>query len=167
METPRQYRLIWLVLGVAAGVIVIDQLTKWLVVTHLKPVGSVQVLGSFLKFTYTENTGAAFSIGTGYTWIFAIIAVVVAVVIIRSARKLASAWWAVALGGLLGGAVGNLLDRLLREPGFGRGYVVDFIQFPYFAIFNVADMAVTGSAVLMVLLSIKGVPFGAKPSVDG
>lgn len=166
MSEPRQYRLIWLVLGVAAGVVILDQFTKWLVVTYLKPVGSVNVLGDLVKFTYTENTGAAFSMGTGYTWIFAIIAAVVAIVIIRSARKLASVWWAVALGGLLGGALGNLVDRLSREPGFGRGYVVDFIQLPHFAIFNVADIAVTCSAVLMVLLSIKGVPFGAKPGTD-
>lgn len=163
---PAQYRLIWLVLAVALIVIVLDQFTKWLVVTELKPVGSVEVIGSFLRFVYTENTGAAFSMGNGYTWIFTIIAVVVAVVIIRSARKLASVWWAIALGGLLGGALGNLIDRLTREPGFGRGYVVDFIAFPHFAIFNVADMAVTGSAILMVILSISGVAFSGKPSTD-
>lgn len=159
-------RLLWLVLGVAAGVIVLDQFTKWLVVTYLKPVGTVNVIGDWVRFTYVENTGAAFSMGTGYTWIFAIIAAVVAVVIVRSARRLTSVWWAVALGGLLGGALGNLIDRLTRSPGFGRGYVVDFIALPHFAIFNVADIAVTCSALLMVLLSLKGVPFGAKPSVD-
>ena len=146
--------------------ILLDQFTKWLVVTYLKPVGTVNVIGSFVRFTYVENTGAAFSMGTGYTWIFAIIAAIVAVVILRSARKLTSVWWAVALGGLLGGALGNLLDRLVREPGFGRGYVVDFISFPYFAIFNVADIAVTCSVLLMVLLSLKGVPFAAKSMID-
>ena len=90
--------------------------------------------------------------------IFSLLAVVVAVVIIRTARSLGSKAWAIALGGLLGGALGNLLDRIFREPGFMRGHVVDFIQLPYWAIFNVADMAVVFSAVLIVILTLRGVP---------
>lgn len=119
--------------------------------------GPINVIGTFVRFTYTENTGAAFSLGTGYTWIFSIIAIVVAVVIIRTSRQLGSIGWAVAFGGLLGGLLGNLLDRITRPPSPGMGSVVDFIAFPNFPVFNVADMAIVGSAALMVFLSIRGI----------
>ena len=119
--------------------------------------GPINVIGTFVRLTYTENTGAAFSLGTGYTWIFSIIAIVVAVVIIRTSRQLGSIGWAVAFGGLLGGLLGNLLDRITRPPSPGMGSVVDFIAFPNFPVFNVADMAIVGSAALMVLLSIRGI----------
>ncbi len=118
-----------------------------------------------------ENTGAGFGIGAGFTWLFAIIAVVVAIVIIRTATRLVSVAWAIALGGLLGGAVGNLIDRLIRPPGFGeeyagpgQGYVVDFLQLPNWPVFNVADMAIVGSAILMVILTVRGVELSGKPS---
>ena len=117
----------------------------------------MNVVGSLVRFTYTENTGAAFSLGTGYTWIFSIIAIVVAVVIIRTSRQLGSIAWSVAFGGLLGGLLGNLIDRITRPPSPGMGSVVDFIAFPNFPVFNVADMAIVGSAGLMVLLSIRGI----------
>jgi len=150
--------LIGLTLLVAAVVVVIDQLTKLLAVAYLESQPSVEVLGPLLKFTFIRNPGAAFSLGGGYTIIFSVLAAVVAVVIVVTSRTLGSKAWAIALGGLLGGALGNLLDRLLREPGFGRGHVVDFIQVPYFAIFNVADIAVCCSAALIVILTIRGVP---------
>jgi signal peptidase II len=137
--------------------------------------GPIVLLGGLIKLTYTENTGAAFSMGTGMTWVFTVIALIVTVVILRSSRRLGSLWWAVALGGLLGGALGNLVDRLTREPGFGRGYVVDWIAFPHFAVFNLADSAIVCSAILMVALSLFGVEFNgrtrgvsaASPGVDG
>lgn len=153
---------------VAVGVIVIDQLTKHWVVTVIRPrmesgEGPFELLGGLVKLTYTENTGAAFSIGTGYTWIFSIVAVVVAVVILRSARRLGSLGWAIALGGLLGGLLGNLIDRMTREPGPGLGYVVDWIQLPNFAVFNAADSAIVCSAVLMVILALRGIEFSGGP----
>jgi signal peptidase II len=114
------------------------------------------VLGEFLKLNFIRNPGAAFSTGSGYTALITVLAVVITVVIFRTARKLGSLWWAVLLGGMLGGAVGNLVDRFLRSPGVLRGHVVDFLQLPHWAIFNVADMAVVGSAIGMVLLSIMG-----------
>ncbi|MEI6361178.1 MAG: signal peptidase II [Actinomycetes bacterium] len=158
-----------IVLGcVAVGVVVLDQLSKHWVVSSILPrlqsgEGPIVLLGGLVKFTYTENTGAAFSMGTGMTWVFTLIAIGVAVVILRSSRRLGSVWWAVALGGLLGGAVGNLIDRLTREPGFGRGYVVDWIQLPHFAVFNLADSAIVCSAILMVALSVFGVEFDGRP----
>jgi signal peptidase II len=159
-----------ILLAVAFGVIVLDQLTKHWIVSSILPrmisgEGPIELLGGFVTITYTENTGAAFSMGTGMTWVFTLIAVVVAVVILRSSRRLGSIWWAVALGGLLGGALGNLVDRLTREPGFGRGYVVDWIQLPHFAVFNLADSAIVCSAILMVALSLFGVEFSVvRPS---
>lgn len=154
--------------SVAASVVVLDQLTKHWVVSTIQPriesgEGPFVFLGGLLKLTYTENTGAAFSMGTGYTWIFSIVAVVVAVVILRSSRRLGSVGWAVALGGLLGGLLGNLIDRITRPPGPGLGYVVDWIQLPNFAVFNVADMCIVGSAALMVLLALRGIDFGGGP----
>ena len=144
-------------------VLILDRLTKaWAVEVMLPRVqsggeGPINVIGTFVRLTYTENTGAAFSLGTGYTWIFSIIAIVVAVVIIRTSRQLGSIGWAVAFGGLLGGLLGNLLDRITRPPSPGMGSVVDFIAFPNFPVFNVADMAIVGSAALMVFLSIRGI----------
>ena len=149
--------------AVAVCVLILDRLTKaWAVEVMLPRVqaggeGPINVVGTLVRFTYTENTGAAFSLGTGYTWIFSIIAIVVAVVIIRTSRQLGSIGWAVAFGGLLGGLLGNLLDRITRPPSPGMGYVVDFIAFPNFPVFNVADMAIVGSAALMVFLSIRGI----------
>ncbi len=172
-------RLLWVTLGVALGVIVIDQITKSIALATLQPriasgEGPVEVIGSVLRLTFVENTGAGFGIGSNFTWVFALIAVIVAVVIIRTARKLGSVAWAVALGGLLGGALGNLVDRIIRAPGFGeayagpgQGYVVDFIQLPYWPVFNVADMSIVGSAILMVILTIRGIPLtGRRPAAD-
>lgn len=151
--------------AVAIGVIVVDRLTKAWAIEVLMPrvqpggEGPIPVIGSLLQFTYLENTGAAFSIGTGQTWIFSIVAVVVAIIILRLSRSLGSLWWAVALGGLLGGLLGNLIDRLTRGSSPGLGSVVDFIALPNFPVFNAADMAIVGSAILMVLLSLRGIDY--------
>lgn len=167
----RHRRALIVLACVAVGAIVFDHLAKqWAIDTILTRLqngeGPIQVIGSIVQFTYTENTGAAFSMGTGYTWIFSIIAIVVAIVILRTARKLGSVGWAIALGGLLGGLLGNLIDRFTREPGFGRGYVVDFIQFPNFPVFNVADSFITCSAVLMVVLTLCGIDYRGTSSPE-
>lgn len=147
-----------LVLGVAAGVLALDQLAKAWVVSAL-PLGKpVDVLGELVQFVFVRNPGAAFSMGGGVTWIFAILAAAVAVVIVVFARRIRSLAWATVFGMLLGGTLGNLADRLFREPGFGAGHVVDFIKlwgFP--AVFNVADIAITGSMVVLVLLTLIGI----------
>lgn len=146
-----------LVLGLAAGILAIDQLAKWLVVEQLPEGVSVPILGELVQLHFVRNPGAAFSFGIGATWIFAIIAVAVAVVIIVFARRIRSLAWAAVFGMLLGGTVGNLTDRLFREPGFGQGHVIDFIQlwgFP--AIFNIADIAITFSVALLIILTLIG-----------
>ncbi|HEX4789169.1 MAG TPA: signal peptidase II [Actinospica sp.] len=149
-------RRVGILLTVAATVYVLDIVTKLLVVAKLTPGRPVHVLGSFLQLTYTRNSGAAFSIGWGYTAVFSLIAIGVILVILRLARRLYSGPWALALGLLLGGAIGNLTDRIVRAPGPFRGWVVDFVQFPHFAIFNLADAAISCGGVLMVLLAFRG-----------
>jgi len=157
----RPRRLPLLLALVAVLVVGVDQLTKYLVVRDLTPGSPVPVVDGILELDLTRNPGAAFSLATGTTWIFTIIAIVVSVVIVRVARRLGSAWWAVALGLLLGGALGNLTDRLFRAPGFGRGHVVDFLhylKFPFmdFPVFNVADSCVVTAAGLIGVLSVVG-----------
>ena len=149
--------------GTAVGIVLIDQVTKAWAVAYLQPriesgEGPLYIIDPLLRLTYVENTGAAWGMGAGYTWIFTIVAVVVGVVIVRFARTITSRAWALALGGLLGGLLGNLIDRLTRPPGPGLGSVVDFIGLPNFPVFNVADMAITCSAVAMIILAWRGIP---------
>ena len=115
------------------------------------------MLGSLLQLDYIRNPGAAFSLGAGgYTVAFTVIAAAVIVAILRMARTLASRCWAVALGLLLGGALGNLTDRIARGPGPLRGWVVDFIQLPHWPVFNLADSAICCAGALMVALTLLG-----------
>ncbi len=152
-------------LGVAATVVVLDQVTKALAVALLEGEPSIPVLGELLRLTFVRNPGAAFSLAGSYTVIISAIAILTSVFIVRTARSLTSTWWAVVMGGILGGALGNLIDRLFRSPAPFRGHVVDFLALPNWPVFNVADMALVGSAVLAVLLSIRGVEL-SEPS-DG
>jgi signal peptidase II len=152
-------------LGTAAGIVVIDQLSKMWAVAVMQPriqagEGPIYLLGPLLRLTYTENSGAAFGFGAGYTWVFTVVAVVVGVVIIRFSRTITSLPWALALGGLLGGLLGNLIDRLTRPPSPGMGSVVDFIGLPNFPIFNVADMSITFASIGMIVLAWRGIPLG-------
>jgi signal peptidase II len=153
-----------LTLGVAAGVVALDQITKAIAVATLEGQPSVQVIGEWLKLTFVRNPGAAFSLAGNYTFVISAIAIVVSLFIIRTARTLTNPWWAVVLGGILGGALGNLVDRIVRDPAPFRGYVVDFLELPRWPVFNVADMALVGSAILAVLLSLRGVDMGQPES---
>ncbi|MDT0420963.1 MULTISPECIES: signal peptidase II [Streptomyces] len=143
---------------VAVLVYAVDLVSKLLVVARLEGHGdgSVRVIGDWLRLTAIRNSGAAFSMGEAYTIVFTIIAVGVIVVIARLARKLHSLPWAVALGLLLGGALGNLTDRIFRSPGVFRGAVVDFIAPKGYAVFNLADSAIVCGGILIVLLSFRG-----------
>jgi len=149
--------LILAVALIAVLVLVADQCSKLLAVHQLTDRGRVDVIGSLFGFLLTRNAGAAFSTATGATWLLTLIALVVVGTIIRFARQLGSRGWAVALGLLLGGALGNLSDRLFRAPGFFRGHVVDFLEFPHWPIFNLADSAISVAAVLIALLSLRGI----------
>ena len=150
---------------VAVFAYTVDRVSKILVVENLTLGDPVDVIGRLLQFRYVENPGAAFSLGSGSTWIFAIIAAVVTIFIVIFARRIRSAGWAVLFGMLLGGNLGNLTDRLIRPPGFGIGHVIDFLQvYGFPAIFNVADIAIVSSMGLFILLTIRGVGLDGKRS---
>jgi signal peptidase II len=143
---------------IALAVLALDQGTKYLVLNGLTENELVPVLGELLQFRLVKNPGAAFSLLSGSTWIFAIAASVVVVFIVLFARRIRSLSWATVFGLLLGGTTGNLTDRLLREPGFGVGHVIDFIQIPVLpAIFNVADVGIVSAMGLFILLTLRGV----------
>jgi len=151
-------RRVGVLVTVAALVYAADVISKVIVVATLRENAPVRVIGSLLQLDYLRNPGAAFSLGAGgYTVVFTLIAAAVIVAILRMARTLASGRWAVALGLLLGGALGNLTDRIARGPGPLRGWVVDFIQLPHWPVFNLADSAICCGGALMVLLTILGV----------
>ncbi len=142
---------------IAAGVLIADLLSKEAALANLAAGDVIALPGGFFSVRLVLNPGAAFSFATGMTWVFTLIAVAVVVVVVRVARRLDSRAWAVALGLLLGGAVGNLLDRLFRPPGFARGHVVDFIDYGGFFVGNVADIAIVAAAVLMGWLAVRGI----------
>lgn len=146
--------LVLLVVAVLAYLL--DLGSKMLVVAKLEHEEPIEIFGEWLKFDAIRNAGAAFGIGEAFTFIFTAIAAVVIVVIVRLARKLYSLPWAVALGLLLGGALGNLTDRIFRAPGVFEGAVVDFIAPAHFAVFNLADSAIVCGGILIVILSFKG-----------
>ena len=147
----RRFLAVVALLGLAA-----DQVTKVLAVALLTPGEPVPVVGEVLQLVLLRNPGAAFSFATGATWVFTVIAVVVVIAVLRVSRKLGSRAWALALGLLLAGATGNLVDRLVRAPGFARGHVVDFLALPNWPVFNVADSMICTAAALIVLLALRG-----------
>jgi signal peptidase II len=147
---------------VAAAVFVADLVSKTVVVATLSDRAPLRLLGGLLTLRELRNSGAAFSIGTSVTVVFTLIALGVIVAILRTARRLRSIPWAVTLGLLLGGAAGNLGDRLLRSPGFLRGHVVDWIELPHWPVFNVADSCIVCGGVLAVLLAARGIPIDGR-----
>ena len=158
-KAPRaSVRLLALLGAVAVLVFSLDWIVKELSLEHLVEGRSVPVLGEFFQLTLVFNPGAAFSIGDGATWIFSIIASATVVFIAVFARRIRSLPWTLVFGTLLGGVCGNLFDRLFREPGFGRGHVVDMFHLqPIPGIFNVADVFIVSSMCLFVLLTILGI----------
>lgn len=157
MEAPiRARRRIGVLVVVAAAVLVADVLTKVVTVATLEGGAPVEVVDGLLTLRVIRNPGAAFGIAGGLTVLFSVVAVGVVVAIIRTARRLVSTPWAVALGLLLGGALGNLGDRLFRQPGPLRGHVVDFLELPNWPVFNLADSAIVCGGLLAVVLAVRG-----------
>ncbi|CCH30985.1 signal peptidase II [Actinosynnema sp. NPDC047251] len=154
MTTSTHSRRLPLVAALAAIVLVVDQVTKFWAEATLVDRAPVPLLGDFLRLRLLYNPGAAFSLGSGSTWIFTIVAAVAVVVLVRYAIRPQPLGRALALALLLGGATTHLLDRLFREPGFARGHVVDFIDYNGWFVGNVADIALTVGAVLLILFGI-------------
>jgi signal peptidase II len=164
---------IWLVVSIAVFVIAADVISKVIAVAKITPYSHIRLVGTLLQLTLERNGGAAFNLGgTSMTIVFTAIAAGVVTYILRAARNLRSVGWAIALGLLLGGATGNLLDRIFRAPGPFRGYVVDWIQLPHWPVFNLADSSICCGGVLIALLALRGIRFdgtrlGTGPSAGG
>ena len=156
VAAPKPRKRLKLLLSVAAVVWVLDIVTKVLAVRLLTPGQPVSIIGDTVTWTLVRNSGAAFSMATGYTWVLTLVATAVVVGIIIMGRRLVSPWWALGLGMILGGALGNLVDRFFRSPGPLQGHVVDFLSIGWWPVFNVADPAVVGGAILLVALSLFG-----------
>jgi signal peptidase II len=116
-----------------------------------------KLIGSFLQLTLLRNPGAAFSLATGFTIIFTSLSIAVALFITRTASRITSPWWAVVAGLVLGGVLGNLTDRIFREPGFLFGHVIDWIELPHWPVFNLADSAIFIAAGIAILLTFKNI----------
>lgn len=158
----------FLLLCTAAVVVVLDQATKAWALATLRGQPAVEVLGTWLQWSFATNSGAAFSLGSGSTWLFTVFASGIVLAVFWFAPRVHHPGWALALGLILGGGAGNLIDRLFRPPSFGQGHVIDFIAVPNWPVFNVADMAVVGGAAIAVLLSLRGIEHGDKePSPQG
>ncbi len=147
--------------GTALVAVVVDQVVKELSTKRLVEGEPVEILGGLIHLSLLRNSGAAFSLGSDYTWVFPLVTIVVIVWIGFMARRLRSSAWALALGLVLGGALGNLGDRLFRAPGVFQGHVVDMISLfgpygEYFAVFNIADSCLSVGVVLAVLLELTG-----------
>jgi signal peptidase II len=159
--------------AVAFAGLCIDVVTKIAAVTHLEPLVPVRLLGGLLTLRLIRNSGAAFSTGERFTYVFAIAGILVlGFVLIRLIPRVGHPGWAVALGLLCAGVSGNLVDRLVRPPGVLRGHVVDFLELPHWPIFNVADMCICAAAASIVILSviknvaIDGTRPGRSPAAD-
>ncbi len=154
-EAPR--RTLPILLAIAAVVFALDLGSKALVVANMTPGEPVSIIGDVVRLTLVRNPGAAFSMATGMTWLLTLIAAAVVVGVIRIGRSLRSVGWSVGLGLVLGGAVGNLVDRLFRAPGPLQGHVVDFISVTkWWPVFNLADSSIVCGAILLVVLTVFG-----------
>jgi signal peptidase II len=158
-RAPYRHRRVGLLLGVAVVVITADLVSKVLVVANIPQQTYVHVIGNVFMLTQVRNGGAAFNLGgTSITIVFTLIAAGVVTYILRAASSLRSTGWAITLGLLLGGATGNLIDRIFRAPGPFRGDVVDWIEVTrYWPVFNVADSCIVCAGILVVLLALRGI----------
>jgi signal peptidase II len=158
---PPARRRTALLAATAIVALLLDVLTKSLAVSSLDAQRPLRLLGGAVYLTLVRNSGAAFSMASGLTWLLTLIALVVVVVIVRLAPRLRSPGWALGLGLVLGGALGNLMDRLLRAPGPLRGHVVDFVSLfapdgQVWPVFNLADSAIVCGGVLLMVLAATG-----------
>jgi len=156
-------RLLWGIFALAAFVVAADQLSKWWAETNLGGGKNIPIIGDLLSFQLVYNPGAAFSIGEEFTWVLTIIAALAVVAITWYASQVESRAWGIALGMLLGGAITHLGDRLFRDPGFARGHVVDFINYNGYFIGNIADIALVGGAIMIVIISLMGIASKPEP----
>jgi signal peptidase II len=144
--------------GVAWFVWVLDLATKLWAISTLSDRANIKVLGDFFQLTLVRNPGAAFSIAEGATIFLTLFGFFVLAVIFYFSTKITSRGWSVVLGLAMGGILGNLVDRIFREPGVLRGHVIDWLQVPNFPVFNIADSAIVTAAGISMLLSLRNIP---------
>ena len=145
-------------LSVAWFIWILDLATKAWAVSQLANRQPIHILGSFFQLTFVRNSGAAFSFATSATLFLSLFGVVVLIGIVYFAPQITSKGWSVVLGLVMGGILGNLMDRIFRDPGFLRGHVIDWMQLPHWPIFNIADSAIVAAAVLSMVLSARNIP---------
>ena len=160
-------RLMMWAIVVGLLTVAIDQTTKQWALSSLGDGARHPLFGDLLGLELHFNPGAAFSFLTGSTWIFTAVAAVVVLALPLWIRRTSSRPWTITLGVVWGGAAGNLVDRLFRQPGFGRGHVVDFIAYGRWFIGNVADIALVLGIVVIVVLTWFSVPFDGEPGHKG
>ena len=150
--------VLWTIAAIGAVIAVIDQITKNWAVDSLPLLEPQPFIGEILQLTLLYNSGAAWGMGAEITPVVTCLQLaIVAGVIVFAVKAVRSPWYTAALGLIMGGALGNIHDRLLREPGPFRGAVVDFLELPNWPVFNIADMAVVGGAIMIVALGVFGV----------
>ncbi|MFE2347145.1 signal peptidase II [Kitasatospora cineracea] len=162
--SPAPRRVLLLLWAVTATAYALDLASKIAVVAGLEGRAPVHLIGDWLVLQAQRNSGAALGIGETTTIVFTLIATAVSVTVVRLSRRLASTPWAITLGLLLGGALGNLTDRLFRSPGHLQGAVVDFIAVNNFSVMNLADWSLTCGCALAVLLSFRNTPMSTAPA---
>ncbi len=143
--------------GTAAAAYVLDRWTKVLAEEHLAGQPPIRLVGDIVHLRFTTNAGGAFGIFGGRPWLFFGATVLISVVIVATSRKVASSMSAVGLGLILGGALGNLTDRIIRGPAVS-GEVVDFIDLRIWPLFNMADSAIVIGAFLVALTAFRREP---------
>ncbi|MGO1544170.1 MAG: signal peptidase II [Gulosibacter sp.] len=166
-RSPLHAPTVGLLAAVAVVIFAADQIVKQLVVTNMREGEIIEVIDGVLQWYFVRNPGAAFSMASGQTWVLSLVAVGVIVAVAILARRIRSARWAAVFGLVIGGALGNLFDRLFREPSFFQGHVIDYISTPWLipAIYNIADMAIVGGMICFVLLTIFDIQLdGTRPS---
>jgi signal peptidase II len=152
-----------LFLGIGVFLVFLDQLTKELAIAALSDGSVMPVIGDILRFRLAYNDAAAFSLGVGQTWVLAIIACCAVLALLWFGPKVKNITWTIIAGLVLGGAAGNLVDRLTRAPGFLNGHVVDFISIPFnFPIFNLADTFLVVGVSLAMVRTLMGDELGGK-----
>lgn len=144
--------------GVAWAVWIIDLATKIWAVENLSYRSNIKIIGDFFQLTYVRNPGAAFSFASGATVFLSLFSLLVMIAILHYSVKITSRGWAVVLGLVLGGILGNMVDRIFREPGVLRGHVIDWLQLPNWPVFNIADMAIVSAALISMVLTARNIP---------
>ena len=143
--------------GVAWAVWIIDLATKIWAVENLSYRSNIKIIGEFFQLTYVRNPGAAFSFASGATVFLSLFSLLVMIAILHYSVKITSRGWAVVLGLVLGGILGNMVDRIFREPGVLRGHVIDWLQLPNWPVFNIADMAIVSAALISMVLTARNI----------